>query len=227
MAQAKAGGINLVLLGPPGAGKGTQAALLTKVYKLLHISTGDMLREAIKEKSEIGKEVEGYMNKGELVPDEIVTKVVVDRMNKPDAEGGVILDGYPRTRVQAEDLDKSLKNEGRELDAVLYFKTSEEVAVRRLSGRRVCPACGKNYHITNMPPAKGNVCDVCGVELIQRDDDQPETVRKRLVVYEDQTKDLIGYYKAKGLLREVDGDTSAEELFERIGTLFREEGLME
>jgi adenylate kinase len=227
MAGTRTRTINLVLLGPPGAGKGTQAALLIKAYDLLHVSTGDMLREAIKEGTETGKEAESYMNKGELVPDEIVTKAVIDRINKPDASGGVILDGYPRTKVQAESLDEAIKKEDKSLDLVLYFKTSEDVAVKRLSGRRVCPECGKNYHVTNMPPAKDNVCDKCGVELFQREDDTPETVKNRLKVYEESTKDLVGYYNDKGLLREVDGDAPAEELFESVDTLFKEEGLIE
>jgi adenylate kinase len=218
--------MNLVLLGPPGAGKGTQAVLLVKEYELLHVSTGDMLREAIKEGSSVGKEAQSYMNKGELVPDAIVTQVVIDRMSKPDAEGGVILDGYPRTRVQAESLDGSLKEENRALDMVLYFRTSEEVAVERLSGRRMCPECGKIYHITNMPPKKENICDKCGEKLYQRDDDKPETVKNRLVVYNNSTKDLVDYYKEKGILQEVDGDISAGELFERIDSLFREKGLV-
>jgi adenylate kinase len=227
MAATKTRSLNLILLGPPGAGKGTQAALLIKAYDLLHVSTGDMLREAIKEGTETGKKAENYMNKGELVPDDIVTKTVIERIARPDAGGGVILDGYPRTRVQAESLDASMKEEGKSLDMVLYFKTTEDVAVQRLSGRRVCPECGKNYHLTNMPPAEDNVCDKCGVELYQRDDDKPETVKNRLVVYENSTKDLAGYYFDKGLLREVDGDIPAEELFEKIDALFKEEGLTE
>jgi adenylate kinase len=226
MAKQKARPVNLVLLGPPGAGKGTQAALLVKEYKLLHVSTGDMLREAIKEGTSVGKEAQAYMNKGELVPDAIVTQAVIDRMSKSDAEGGVILDGYPRTCVQAESLDGSLKKENRSLDMVLYFRTSEEVAVKRLSGRRVCPECGKNYHIINIPPAKENICDKCGMELYQRDDDKPETVKNRLVVYNNSTKDLVDYYRDKGVLQEVDGDISAEQLFERVDSLFREKGLM-
>ncbi|MFH1394541.1 MAG: adenylate kinase, partial [Candidatus Omnitrophota bacterium] len=192
--------MNLVLLGPPGAGKGTQAVLLKKAYGFLHISTGDMLREAIKEGTEAGKAAQGYMNKGELVPDEIVTRAVIGRMNKPDAGSGVILDGYPRTRVQAESLDSSLKNENRDLDMVLYFRTSEQVAIQRLSGRRLCPKCGKNYHVTNMPPKTEGICDTCGVSLIQRQDDNPETVKNRLVVYADRTKDLIAYYEKESLL---------------------------
>ncbi|MBU0683728.1 MAG: adenylate kinase [Candidatus Omnitrophota bacterium] len=219
--------INLVLLGPPGAGKGTQAVLLKKAYGFLHISTGDMLREAIKEGTSAGKAAQGYMTKGELVPDEIVTRAVIGRMNKPDAESGVILDGYPRTRVQAESLDSSLKSENRSLNMVLYFRTSEKVAIQRLSGRRLCPKCGKNYHVTNMPSKIEGVCDICGVSLIQREDDNPETVKNRLVVYEDRTKDLIDYYEKSALLREVNGDLSAEELFEGIATLFKREGLVD
>ncbi len=218
--------IDLVLLGPPGAGKGTQAGLLIKAYDLLHVSTGDMLREAVKEGTETGKEAEKYMNAGELVPDEIVTRAVIDRIARPDAEKGVILDGYPRTKAQAESLDSAMKDEGRKLDMVLYFRTSEEVAVQRLSGRRVCPKCGMNYHVTNIPPKKEGICDTCGVALYQRDDDKPETVRNRLKVYEEKTADLIGYYRDKGLLREVNGDISAEELFREIDALFRKEGLV-
>jgi adenylate kinase len=219
--------VNLVLLGPPGAGKGTQAALLTKAYDLLHISTGDMLREEVKEASEIGQKIQKYMSSGELVPDEIVTQSVIDRMSRPDAVRGIILDGYPRTRVQAQTLDRLLKQEKRSLDMVLYFRTSEDVAVQRLSGRRVCPKCDKNYHVTNMPPEKEGTCDICGVELQQREDDRPETVRNRLSVYEQRTKDLIEYYRQKSLLREVDGDIAAEQLFEDIDALFRREGLID
>ena len=219
--------LNIVLLGPPGAGKGTQAGLLTKAFNLLHVSTGDMLREAIKEGTEVGKKAQGYMTRGELVPDEIVTRAVIDRISKPDAADGVILDGFPRTRAQAESLDRMLADENRPLDAVLYLKTSEEVAVQRLSGRRVCPKCGKNYHVTNMPPEKEGICDKCGVELIQREDDKPETVKNRLVVYEKSTSDLVDYYKGKGLLRQVNGDITAEQLFEDVQTLFRGEGLLD
>jgi adenylate kinase len=218
--------MNLVLLGPPGAGKGTQAALLIKAYNVLHISTGDMLRETVKEGSELGKKIEGFMNSGELAPDEIVNQVVVERISKDDAKNGFMLDGYPRTNVQGEALDGSMKEHDKKLDMVLYFKTSDEVAIQRLSGRRVCPECGKNYHATNMPPVKENICDKCGVELFQRDDDKPETVKNRLKVYEEKTSGLIKYYKDKGLLREVDGDTSADKLFEDIDTLFKEEGLI-
>ncbi|MBU0767795.1 MAG: adenylate kinase [Candidatus Omnitrophota bacterium] len=215
---------NIVLLGPPGAGKGTQAAHLIKAYKLLHISTGDMLRSAIKEGSDVGKEAQKYINKGELVPDDIVTQAVIARMSKDDAQGGVILDGYPRTCIQAESLNEALKRTARSLKCVLFFKTSEDVAIQRLSGRRVCPKCGKNYHITNMPPKKDGFCDSCVVALIQREDDSVNTVKNRLKVYEDQTKDLISFYRDEGLLREVNGDIPAVELFEHVDNLFRSEG---
>jgi len=218
--------MNLVLLGPPGAGKGTQAALLIKEYGLLHVSTGDMLREAIKEKTETGLEAGKYMDKGELVPDEIVTSLVLERMSKPDACNGVMLDGYPRTRMQAESLDAALEKMSGKVDLVLYFKTSEEVAIQRLSGRRVCPECKKNYHETNMPPVKEGVCDTCGVKLFQREDDKPETVKNRLDVYQSQTEELIKYYNGKSILRELDGDISAKMLFEVIAALFQNEGLI-
>jgi len=219
--------INMVLLGPPGAGKGTQAVLLKKAYGLLHVSTGDMLREAIKEGSETGKKIQAFVDKGELVPDEIVTSSVIKRMEKPDASGGVILDGYPRTRPQAESLDASLTKEKRTLNMVLYLKTSEKVAIERLSGRRLCPECGKNYHVTNIPPKTPGVCDTCGVKLIQRVDDAPGTVKNRLVVYEKQTEDLIAYYEEKNLLYQVNGDLSAGELFKDIAVLFGSKGLID
>ncbi len=224
MTEAKQ--VNMVLLGPPGAGKGTQAALLIEEFGLLHVSTGDMLREAVKEGNEIGQKVSGYMNSGELVPDEIVTALVIERMSKPDAKRGVILDGYPRTRAQAESLDSSLEGSGKSLTVVLYFKTSEDTAVQRLSGRRVCRACGKNYHVTNMPPAKEGICDACSGRLYQREDDKPETAKKRLVVYNESTKDLIEYYRDKGQLREVAGDIQAEKLFEDVKALFRKEDMI-
>ncbi|MGB2601895.1 MAG: adenylate kinase [Candidatus Omnitrophota bacterium] len=218
--------VNIVLLGAPGAGKGTQAAILVKAYGLLHISTGDMLRGAIKEGTETGLKAQEYMNKGELVPDEIVTQLVVDRMAKPDAAKGIILDGFPRTKAQAEALGTALDDEDSCLDMVLYVRVSDDVVIKRLSGRRLCPQCEKIYHMTNMPPKVEGICDKCGAELIQREDDKPETVKNRLEVYKNSTKDLIDYYRDKSLLVEVDGDLEAEKLFEEIDSLFREEGLV-
>ncbi|MBD3426022.1 MAG: adenylate kinase [Candidatus Omnitrophica bacterium] len=219
--------VNIVLLGAPGAGKGTQASILVKAYGLLHISTGDMLRNAIKEGTETGLKAQEYMNRGELVPDEIVTQLVVDRMGQPDAERGVILDGFPRTEAQAVSLDSALEKDESSLDIVLYVRVSDDVVIKRLSGRRLCPNCGKIYHVTNMPPEKEGICDKCGSELIQRDDDKAETVKKRLEVYKNSTKDLIDYYKRQGLLVEVDGDLEADELFEDIDSLFRKKGLID
>lgn len=218
--------VNLVLLGPPGAGKGTQAVILAKAYNLTHISTGDMLREEIKTGTEFGRLLQTYMDKGELVPDDIVTQAVISRMRKPDVKKGVILDGYPRTKAQAESLQDALSKENRSLDIVLYFRTSKTVAVERLSGRRVCPKCGQNYHIKNIPPKREGLCDTCKVELIQRKDDTRETVINRLRVYEELTKDLISYYKDKGLLQEVDGDLSANALFDKLTGLFHKRGLI-
>ncbi len=218
--------VNIVLLGAPGAGKGTQAGILAKEYGLVHISTGDMLRAAIAEGTDTGLKAREYMDKGELVPDAVVTGLVIERMSKPDAAKGVILDGFPRTRAQAEALDKALERSGKSLDDVLYMKVSEDVVLQRLTGRRVCPKCGKNYHVTNIPPEKEGICDTCDIGLIQRDDDKPETVKNRLKVYEQSTEGLIGYYREKGVLRDVDGDLSAEKLFEEIDALFRREGLI-
>lgn len=218
--------VKLVLLGPPGAGKGTQAVILAKAYNLTHISTGDMLREEVKGGTELGRLLQTYMDKGELVPDNIVTEGVINRMKKPDVKKGVILDGYPRTKAQAESLQDALSKENSSLDRVLYFKTSKAVAVERLSARRVCPKCGRNYHIKNIPPKKKGFCDTCGVELIQRKDDTPETVINRLRVYEELTKDLISYYRDKGLLQEVDGDLSCEALFDKLTGLFHKQGLI-
>ncbi len=218
--------INIVLLGAPGAGKGTQALHLIKAYNLLHVSTGDMLRATVKGETELGKEIQEFMDRGELVPNEIVTKSVIERISKPDAAEGVILDGYPRNKVQAETLDNALNEAGRALTVVLYMKVSEDIVIARLSGRRVCPKCGYNYHLTNIPPKNTGICDSCSVNLIQRKDDNIGTIKNRFKVYEESTKDLIDYYAGKGLLREVDGGSKAEELFKTIDCLFKEEGLL-
>ncbi|MFH1305022.1 MAG: adenylate kinase, partial [Candidatus Omnitrophota bacterium] len=219
-------GINLVLLGPNGAGKGTLAIVLAETYGLLHVSTGDMLRAAVEEGSEIGLEAQRYMDAGELVPDPIVESVLIDRIIKLDAARSVMFDGYPRTRSQAESLDNELKKRGRSLDAILYFETTEEVIVQRLSGRLVCRECGNIHHISGATaPKEAGICDSCGGKLFQRDDDKPATVKKRLSVYREKIAGLLEYYRKEGLLRGVNGDLPVEERFDAVAAIFRQEGL--
>ena len=213
--------MNVVLLGPPGAGKGTQAKVLSQNFGTIHVSTGDMLREAVKKGTETGKLAKSYMDKGELVPDNVVIKLVIDRIAQADCQEGFLLDGFPRTEEQAEKLDKALLEAGKKLDMVLYFKTSPEISITRLSGRRVCKACGANFHVKNMPPKKDGICDHCGAKLFQRDDDKPETVKNRLAVYANETKSLIDFYKQKHILNEVSGDLDVTELFSDIKKFFQ------
>ncbi|MEI8344484.1 MAG: adenylate kinase [Candidatus Omnitrophota bacterium] len=198
--------MRMVLLGPPGAGKGTQAAVLSKDYGILHISTGDMLREALKAGSELGLKAKAFMEKGALVPDEVVIGLVGQRLKKADAATGFILDGFPRTPEQARSLGVTLAELKMPLDAVVYFQTSETVVVSRLSGRRVCSKCGSIFHILNFKPKKEDICDKCGSSLTHRPDDREETVRKRLQVYTQQTAPLIEYYEREKLLVQVSGD---------------------
>lgn len=212
--------MKLVLLGPPGAGKGTQSVVLAKRYNIPHISTGDILRESVKSGAALGLKAKSFMDKGELVPDEIVTGIVAERLKKDDVRRGYILDGFPRTLKQAEDLDASLKMASSGIDMVLYFATSAAVAIERLSGRRVCKSCGFNYHVKNIPPKREGVCDKCGSALFQRPDDKEDTVRNRLKVYEEQTKPLIDYYSARGLLKRVSGDMGVDELFKVLSKIF-------
>lgn len=215
--------MNIVLLGPPGAGKGTQAKVLSERFKIVHVSTGDMLRAAAKEKTPIGLSAKSYMDKGELVPDKVVVGIVTERIAADDAKSGFMLDGFPRNEAQAVEIDRALGESGKKLDVVLYFKTSREISIKRLSGRRVCVSCGANFHIKNMPPKKEGICDRCASQIIQRDDDKEETVTRRLTVYEKETESLIMYYKKKGILREVEGDLNVEELFKNIEALFAKE----
>lgn len=212
--------MKIILLGPPGAGKGTQSVVLAKEYKIPHISTGDILRESVKAGLPLGIKAKSFMDKGELVPDEIVTGIVVERLKKPDTQKGYILDGFPRTLKQAEDLDQALNKMSSEIDMVVYFETSSKVAVERLSGRRVCKSCGFNYHVKNIPPKKEGICDKCGGVLFQRPDDNEKTVLNRLKVYEDQTKPLIAYYTEKGILKKVSGDLGVNELFKVLSKTF-------
>ncbi|MFH1848145.1 MAG: adenylate kinase [Candidatus Omnitrophota bacterium] len=213
--------MRLIFLGPPGAGKGTQAKVVSKRLGIPHISTGDILREAVKKDLPVGKEAKGYMEKGELVPDEIVTKIVVDRLGRDDTRAGFILDGFPRTDAQAADLDKALRAANIVIDYVIYFKTSAKTSIARLSGRRVCKKCGQNYHIVNMIPKKEGACDTCGGELYQRSDDSEDTVKNRLGVYEKQTASLIQYYKDSGNLQTVSGDLDVERVYKELSRFFK------
>lgn len=218
--------MRLILLGPPGAGKGTQAKLLFDRFKIPHISTGDILREEMHENSPLGEKVSKYVKSGELVPDQIVVEVVTKRLTKPDAQAGFILDGFPRTVKQAEALEAALEKRGMAIDLVLYFETSPEVCIKRLSERRICKDCAAIFHLTNMPAKKEGICDYCGGRLYLREDDRPETVKKRLQVYRDQTASLIDYYKNNGKLRRVDGNIEAGGLNIQLLEMFRQESLV-
>lgn len=217
--------MRLVLLGPPGAGKGTQAQVLSKDLVLPHISTGDMLREAIRQSTPLGVKAKEYMDSGQLVPDELVIAMVEERLVKADAKKGYILDGFPRTVEQARKLDESLAKIGMPLHIVLYFKTTKPVIMRRLSGRRICGQCSKNYHMTNFRPKVEGVCDACSGKLVQRPDDKEEAIEKRLQVYEAQTSPLIDYYQKKKNLSEVSGDLEVAPLREILEDLFVKKGL--
>jgi len=219
--------LRLVLLGPPGAGKGTQAKVLSNKLRIPHISTGDIFREVKASESELGKKLSDYMNRGVLVPDEIVNQIVTDRLQRDDVkDAGFILDGYPRTRPQAEALDRALEDIGIHLDSVIYMKTSKRIILSRLTGRRICKACGSIFHIKNIPPKQEGVCDYCEGELYQRDDDKEDTVLKRLQVYEDQTKELIDYYNDREALQTVSGDLDVRQLYDVLYELFGKEGLL-
>jgi len=212
--------LNIVLLGPPGAGKGTQGVVLSKSYKIPHISTGDILREAVKSGTPMGKKAKMFMDKGELVPDEVVVGIVVDRLSQEDTKKGYILDGFPRTLKQAEELDAALKRIISGIDMVLYFEIPEDIAIERLTGRRVCKKCGANFHVKNIPPKKEGVCDKCGAELFQRPDDKLETVKNRLKVYELQTRPLIEYYTKQEILKKVSGALDVKDLFKELCQVF-------
>jgi adenylate kinase len=208
--------LNLVLLGPPGAGKGTQADRLRKDFDLPYYSTGIILREAVAEESELGKQAKKYMDDGELVPDELINNVIAERLDSGEADDGFLLDGFPRTIGQAEMLEKTLEGRSRELSAVLLIDAPDDEVVRRLSGRRTCAKGGHVYHLEFDPPKHEGVCDQDGSRLIQRDDDKAETVRKRLSVYHDQTEPLIKWYEDRGLLRRFDGTRPPDEVHDRI-----------
>ncbi|MGI5137672.1 MULTISPECIES: adenylate kinase [unclassified Streptomyces] len=208
--------MRIVLVGPPGAGKGTQAAFLAKNLSIPHISTGDLFRANISQQTELGKLAKSFMDKGELVPDEVTIGMAKDRMEQPDAKNGFLLDGFPRNVQQAEALDDMLKSEGMKLDAVLDLEVPEEEVVKRIAGRRVCRNEPSHvFHESYKPPKQAGLCDVCGGELYQRDDDSEETVRKRLEVYHQQTEPIIDYYKAQGLVATISALGKVEEVTRR------------
>lgn len=208
--------MRLIFLGPPGVGKGTQAQLLCKKYNIPQISTGDMFRAAIKEQSPLGKKADVLMKDGKLIDDSITLGLVKERLQKPDCKNGYLLDGFPRTIPQADGFDQLLKEMHQKLDAVISLVVDEAVLIKRLSGRRSCPKCSAVFHIETNPPKKKDLCDKCGEKLIQRDDDKPETIHKRMETYRTLTAPLIAYYKKKKLLQEVIGDQTIEKVFEEI-----------
>ena len=208
--------MKLIMLGAPGAGKGTQAKLIADKYQIPHISTGDIFRANIKEGTELGMKAKSYMDAGGLVSDELVIDLVVDRLTWEDAKNGYVLDGFPRTIPQAEALTKALAEKGEKIDAAIDIDVPDENIINRMGGRRACVACGATYHIVNIPPKVEGKCDKCGADLILRDDDKPETVKNRLEVYHEQTQPLIDYYKAEGVLKEVDGTVDMNDVFNAI-----------
>jgi adenylate kinase len=203
-------------MGPPGAGKGTQAKQTAERYGIPHVSSGDIFRAEIASETDLGKEIKDYLDSGALVPDEITVQAVVGRLQADDCRDGWLLDGFPRTEPQARALDEALEAGGHALDAVVYLSVDPEVIVRRMSGRRVCPQCGRSYHVEHIPPETEGKCDACGADLVTRDDDKPETVRQRLATYQEATAPLIEYYEKRGLLVRVDGSGTPDEVRQRL-----------
>ena len=211
--------MNIIMLGAPGAGKGTQAAVLCEHFGIPTISTGNMIREALKNGTEMGLKAKSFMDEGKLVPDEVVIGIVKERLSQDDCSKGFILDGFPRTIPQAEALTAALKEQGTALDYAIDIEMEDQAIVDRMAGRRVCAKCGATFHTVNIPPKKEGECDACGGELQLRDDDKPETVKKRLKVYHDQTAPLIAYYKEQGILHEIDGTLGIEGVAKAIAAV--------
>ncbi|MFC1621091.1 adenylate kinase [Candidatus Omnitrophota bacterium] len=214
--------MRMVLLGPPGAGKGTQAVMLFEKLGYFHLSTGDILRENVKKGTEVGRKAKSFMDKGDLVPDDIVVEMMLEKINRDAIGKDFMLDGFPRTIYQAKKIDSELDRMKLPIELVVYFETSLKTVLSRLTGRRLCPKCGANYHVVNMPPKKQGVCDKCGLELYQRKDDNEETIKKRLEVFNNQTKELIDYYKEKGILKEISGDLDASEVYEKLSGILND-----
>lgn len=213
--------MKIIMLGAPGAGKGTQAVRIAKEYNIPHVSTGDIFRANIKNGTELGKKAKSYMDKGQLVPDEVTIEMLLKRIEEDDCGGGYVLDGFPRTIAQAESLKESLNAKNQKIDYAINIDVPDSAIVERMSGRRSCPKCGSSFHVSFNPPKKDGVCDNCGESLIQRDDDKPETVEKRLEVYHEQTKPLVDYYDSEGILRTVDGTKTTDEVFESIAEVLK------
>jgi adenylate kinase len=213
---------NIIILGAPGSGKGTQAAKLTARFSIPAISTGDIFRDNIAKSTELGKRAKAYMDRGELVPDSLVIEIAFDRISQNDCENGFLLDGFPRTVAQAESLDDYLEGRGKKIDHVLLFNVAENILISRITGRRVCSGCGASYNVNSMPPAKEGICDRCGGTIVQRSDDNEETVQNRISVYGRQTAPLVDYYKERGVLDSLDGTMGLETLFDEIVKLLTE-----
>ena len=208
--------MKIIMLGAPGAGKGTQAKMIAEKYGVPHVSTGDIFRANIKNGTQLGMEAKKYMDQGLLVPDELTVKILLDRVAKEDCKNGYVLDGFPRTIPQAEVLDKALTEINDKIDYAINVDVPDENIIKRMGGRRACLSCGATYHIEHIPPKQEGICDVCGKELVLRDDDRPETVKNRLDVYHKQTQPLIDFYEAKGILRSVDGTVDMKDVFAAI-----------
>jgi adenylate kinase len=208
--------LDVILLGPPGAGKGTQAKRIAAAFELLHISTGDLLREEVAKGTGLGLEAKGFMNRGELVPDELVGKMLAKRLHSQQAALGCVYDGYPRTTAQANLLDGLLSELNRRIDVVLFLNVADGELLARLTGRRSCPACGAVFHVVTQPPKSEGTCDACGAALVQRDDDREDVVSERLRVYRDHTAPLLEFYRGRRILREVKGEVSPDEVFQRM-----------
>ena len=214
--------MKIIMLGAPGAGKGSQASRIAKEYQLPHISTGDIFRANLKEETELGKRAKSFMDKGELVPDDITIAMLLDRIHKEDCKNGYILDGCPRTIPQAEALKEALAKKDEKIDLALDVEASDELIIKRMAGRRTCPACGAIYHIVTLPPKTEGICDRCGADLIQRKDDNEETVKNRLKIYHEVTEPLISYYKKEGILEEIDGAEELDKVFEKVKRIIHE-----
>ncbi len=214
--------MQIIMLGAPGAGKGTQAQKISQKYGIPQISTGDIFRANISNGTELGKKVKDYMDQGLLVPDELVVDLVADRIQQEDAKDGYILDGFPRTIPQAESLAEELNKLGSKVDYAINIEVKDDHIIERMAGRRACSSCGATYHLINAKPKTDGICDVCGAELILRDDDKPETVKKRLDVYHEQTQPLIDFYDREGVLHSIDGTKEMEEVFDEIVSILGE-----